>query len=221
MRVLNAGPYGVLLEFDSGADTRRCYRVISEVRGGDGYSAIVDVVPAERTVLVVSSFDALGQRALRTLVGRLEADGLDAAGPDAADGDVPTIELPVRYDGPDLDEVAALTGLTTSAVVALHTDTEFTVAFTGFAPGFGYLTGLPDTLTVPRRAVPRTRVEAGAVGLAGPYSGVYPRASPGGWRIIGHLAPGAEALWDVRRAAPALLQPGMRVRFRAEDGEGQ
>jgi KipI family sensor histidine kinase inhibitor len=121
------------------------------------------------------------------------------------------VEIPVMYDGPDFDEVLARTGLTREALVELHTGTTLTAAFCGFAPGFAYLAGLPARLHVPRRATPRTQVAAGAVGLAGEFTGVYPRASPGGWQIIGHaLLP----VWDPRREPPNLLAPGTRVRFK-------
>ena len=92
----------------------------------------------------------------------------------------PLVELPVVFDGPDLVEVARLTGRPVPDLVAALTGAELTVAFGGFAPGFGYLTGLPPELHVPRRSTPRTRVPAGSVGLAGPFAGAYPRASPGG-----------------------------------------
>jgi KipI family sensor histidine kinase inhibitor len=97
------------------------------------------------------------------------------------------------------------------ALVAALVGVEFTVAFSGFAPGFGYLTGLPEDLHVPRRATPRTRVPAGSVGLAGPFAGAYPRSSPGGWQLVGHTD---AVLFDVDRPDPALLRPGARVRFR-------
>ncbi len=120
----------------------------------------------------------------------------------------------VVYDGPDLDEVAHLTGLTPDEVVAAHTGTAWEVAFTGFAPGFAYLTGGDPRLNVPRRDTPRSRVPVGAVALAGPYSGIYPRESPGGWQLIGRTdAP----LWDLERDPPALLRPGGRVRFAVAD----
>ncbi|MFI1246575.1 allophanate hydrolase subunit 1 [Streptomyces anulatus] len=122
------------------------------------------------------------------------------------------VEIPVVYDGPDLDEVAALWGVPAGEVAALHSRTGFRVAFCGFAPGFGYLTGLPERLHVPRRTTPRTRVPAGAVALAGPYTGVYPRPSPGGWQIIGRT-PDPGALWDPAREPAALLVPGRPVRF--------
>jgi KipI family sensor histidine kinase inhibitor len=120
------------------------------------------------------------------------------------------VEILVRYDGPDLADVARLTGLSPEEVVARHTGTEHVVAFLGFQPGFGYLVGGDELLHVPRLDVPRTSVPAGSVAIAGPYSGVYPRASPGGWRLLG--ATGA-VLFDAAREPPALLAPGDRVRF--------
>lgn len=122
----------------------------------------------------------------------------------------PLVEVPVTYDGPDLHDVARLTGLSADAVVAAHTGCTWTVAFGGFAPGFSYLVDGDARLSVPRRASPRTRVPAGAVGLAGEFSGVYPRESPGGWQLIGRTT---ARLWDSQRQPPALLAPGSRVRF--------
>jgi KipI family sensor histidine kinase inhibitor len=107
--------------------------------------------------------------------------------------------------------VAELTGLDEAEVVARHTAGEYRSGFCGFAPGFAYLTGLPPELHVPRRETPRTRVPAGAVGLAGPFAGAYPRASPGGWQLVGRTD---AVLFDVDRDPPALLAPGIRVRFR-------
>ena len=164
----------------------------------------VDLVPAARTVLVVLDRPPtdLDLAVLRRLVPASPGDGQAAA----------PLDLPVVFDGPDLADVARLTGRSSAAVVAALTDIRFTVAFGGFAPGFGYLAGLPPELHVPRRATPRTRVPAGAVGLAGPYVGVYPRASPGGWQLVGHTD---TVLFEVDRDPPALLAPGTDVRFRA------
>lgn len=121
--------------------------------------------------------------------------------------------IPVRYDGVDLAEVADLVGLSTMEVMGRHAAAEYTVAFLGFAPGFGYLTGLDPVLRVPRRASPRERVPAGAVAIAGEHTAVYPRPTPGGWRLLGHTdAP----VFDPLRDPPALLAPGDRVRFVAE-----
>lgn len=102
-------------------------------------------------------------------------------------------------------------------MVRIHTAAEFRVAFCGFAPGFGYLTGLGERYAVPRRATPRTAVPAGSVGLAGPYTGVYPRSSPGGWQLIGTTD---SVLWDATREPAALLSPGTRVRFAAVEDDG-
>jgi KipI family sensor histidine kinase inhibitor len=120
------------------------------------------------------------------------------------------VEIPVTYDGEDLKDVAELTGLSIGEVIERHTASEFTVAFCGFAPGFGYLVGGDPTLQVPRRLSPRTRIPAGSVALAGAFSGVYPQASPGGWQIIGTTP---LKMWDLTRDPPALFQPGYRVRF--------
>jgi KipI family sensor histidine kinase inhibitor len=121
-----------------------------------------------------------------------------------------TITIETVYDGADLDEVGELTGLGRKGVIAAHVRAAWTVAFSGFAPGFGYLTAPDDPLRVPRRLHPRTEVPAGAVGLAGDFSGIYPRPSPGGWQLIGRTD---AVLWDLDRDPPALLRPGVRVRF--------
>jgi KipI family sensor histidine kinase inhibitor len=162
-----------------------------------------DLVAAARTVLVV-----LDRSPSETDVASLRRVPLDA---DAAGGSARVVDLGVVFDGPDLAEVAGLTGRSVPALVEALTTPELTVAFVGFAPGFAYLTGLPPELHVPRRETPRTRVPAGAVGLAGPFAGAYPRASPGGWQLVGRTD---AVLFDVDRDPPALLAPGIRVRFR-------
>ncbi len=162
-----------------------------------------ELVPAARTVLIV-----LDRLPAETDAAALRRIPLEAA---AEPGPTEQVDLPVVFDGPDLPEVADLTGRSVRALVEALTTTEFTVAFGGFAPGFAYLTGLPPELHVPRRATPRTRVPAGSVGLAGPFAGAYPRASPGGWQLVGRTD---AVLFDVDREAPALLVPGARVRFR-------
>jgi KipI family sensor histidine kinase inhibitor len=181
---------------------------------------VADVVPAAETVLVVLEEDAAAVR-VRDRLAQLEASGgaetaaRDAAGSEGA-GEEP-IEIPVRYDGPDLAEVARLTGLSEAEVVTAHTTSTWRVAFGGFAPGFGYLVGGDPRLEVPRRDSARTAVPAGAVGLAGSYSGVYPRESPGGWQLIGTTE---AAMWDLERDEPALLRVGAAVRFVDVDAGG-
>jgi KipI family sensor histidine kinase inhibitor len=125
-------------------------------------------------------------------------------------GGGPLVEVPVRYGGQDLPEVARITGLRESEVVERHLRPEYVVAFCGFAPGFGYLIGGDPALQVPRRSSPRTDVPAGSVGLAGEFCGVYPRRMPGGWQLIGSTD---AVLWDLTRDPPSLLPPGTRVRF--------
>ncbi len=124
--------------------------------------------------------------------------------------DAHTIEIPVRYDGEDLQAVAQACELRTDEVISLHAAGRYVVAFVGFLPGFAYLDGLDARLHVPRRTHPRTRVPAGSVAVAGAQSGVYPFDSPGGWQIIGHTA---LRMFDPQREPAALLQPGDRVRF--------
>ena len=165
-----------------------------------------ELVPAARTVLVL--LDRPPAESDLALLRRLPLTGGGSA------AEAPLVRIPVSFDGPDLAEVAELTGRDVDRLIAELTALELTVAFCGFAPGFGYLTGLPEHLHVPRRATPRTRVAPGSVGLAGPYAGVYPRASPGGWQLIGH----ADAvLFDDDRDPPALLRPGVRVRLQRGD----
>jgi KipI family sensor histidine kinase inhibitor len=166
-------------------------------RAGD---APPEVVPAARTVLV----DGLADPA--AFAASLAA--WDPAPP--ARGAAGVVELPVRFDGPDLAEVARLWDTSPEGVARRLTTIGFRVAFCGFAPGFGYLAGLPEELLVPRRATPRTSVPAGSVGLAGPYAGAYPRSSPGGWQLVGRTD---AVLWDVAREPAALLVPGTEVRF--------
>ena len=124
-----------------------------------------------------------------------------------------SIEIAVRYggaDGPDLDDVAATCGLRPADVVELHAGARYRVLFLGFAPGFGYLGGLPAALATPRRTSPRERIPAGSVAIAGEHSAVYPLAMPGGWHLIGRTD---AILFDPRADPPALLRPGAAVRF--------
>jgi KipI family sensor histidine kinase inhibitor len=167
-------------------------------------SDIVDIVPAAQTVLVVVGEDIpIGpvRKALAALpvaeIGELQLSE-------------EAIEIPVHYDGPDLTEVAQHTGLSVPEVISAHTGTDWRVAFGGFAPGFAYLSWGDPRLAVPRRQEPRTSVPAGSVGLAGEFSAIYPRSSPGGWQLIGHTD---VVVFDADREPPALLQPGMTVRF--------
>ncbi|MCG5450803.1 5-oxoprolinase subunit B family protein [Micromonospora hortensis] len=128
---------------------------------------------------------------------------------DGADG-AADVDVPVIFDGPDLPAVAEHWGVDVPAVRHRLTITRFRVAFCGFAPGFPYLTGLPTELALPRLATPRPRVPAGSVALAGPYAGIYPGASPGGWLLVGRTD---LVLFDVAADPPARLGPGTTVRM--------
>ncbi|MEU6252798.1 5-oxoprolinase subunit PxpB [Streptomyces sp. NPDC047043] len=199
MRALPVGDGALLIEVSSGEEAQALHAELLR-RRAEGELSVREIVPAARTVLL----DGLADPA--RLAGELTASEVPPAPPRARD----VIEIPVHYDGPDLADVAAHWGVTESEAAGIHADTEFGVAFCGFAPGFGYLTGLPSRYDVPRRATPRTAVPAGSVALAGPYTGVYPRSSPGGWQLIGRTD---AVLWDHARVPAALLSPGTRVRF--------
>ncbi|MER5528995.1 allophanate hydrolase subunit 1 [Streptomyces sp. NPDC002677] len=193
------GDDALLVEVGSGAEAQALHAELSR-RRAEGSLRVREIVPAARTVLLDGLDDPT----------RWAAELAAAEIPPTPPRVRAAIELPVRYDGPDLAEVAAHWRVPEREVARIHADIEFTVAFCGFAPGFGYLTGLPARYDVPRRATPRTAVPAGAVALAGPYTGVYPRSSPGGWQLIGTTE---AVLWDHARVPAALLTPGARVRF--------
>lgn len=209
MNLLPYGDRGLLVEL---ADTSAVVALVAHLRADPGVAEVaLDVVPGARTVLLVARPGVSVER-LRRIVPREKH--LDPADSGAFRGGLSPAELvvPVTYDGADLAEVARLTGLTPDEVVAAHTGTPWRVAFGGFAPGFAYLVGGDPRLRVPRRAQPRTTVPAGSVGLAGEFSGIYPRASPGGWQLLGRTD---LVLWDLDRDPPALLTAGLTVRFEA------
>lgn len=191
------GEHAVIVECADAADVSATYAVLLERRVEHG---AIEVVPAARTVLLDGLVDPAGTLAILA----------DWTAPPVAAAEGDEIELPVHYDGADLDEVARQWRVEVADVVRIHTSTVFTVAFCGFAPGFAYCTGLPGDRRVSRRPEPRVSVPAGSVALAGEYTGVYPRASPGGWQLIGRTD---ASLWDLDRDPPALLTPGTRVRF--------
>lgn len=215
MRTCPVGPHALLLECADGAEVASWHASLLAARDAGTLTA-TDVVPAARTVLLDGVADPAAVAAgLRDR--RPEPAGAGPAG-------ARRVEIGCVYDGPDLDDVARWWGTDRAGVVRRHTGTEFRVAFCGFSPGFGYLTGLPADCAVPRRDSPRPAVPAGSVGLAGEYSGVYPSSSPGGWQLIGRTG---LTLFDPTAEPPALLAPGTVVRFVAEpavdrpDGSGR
>lgn len=197
MRLLPSGERAVLVEL---GDLDEVLALAEPVRTLAG---VIDVVPGERTLLVTVAVPA-GLESVRRLLTELTVTA-SAVGPASR-----TVEIPVTYDGADLADVSARTGLTVAQIIEAHTATPWRVGFGGFAPGFAYLVGGDPRLEVPRRSEPRPAVPAGAVGLAGRYSGIYPRSSPGGWQLIGRTD---VVLFDPDADPPALLHPGMTVRF--------
>ncbi|MGW4898050.1 5-oxoprolinase subunit PxpB [Kitasatospora sp. NPDC004240] len=199
------GARALLAEVAGTEEVAALYGWLRERQEAGELPAVEEIVPAARTVLLDGVRDPAAATAL-----------LRAFRPSAGSGATgPLVEIPVTYDGADLAEVAALWDVSPEEAVRIHTSFEYVVAFCGFAPGFGYLTGLPQRYEVSRRATPRSAVPAGSVALAGPYTGVYPRSSPGGWQLLGRTG---LTLWDTDREPAALLEPGVRVRFTAARG---
>ena len=207
MRVLPNGERAWLLQLTNAAEVLAVAAGLRQRRstGAQPWDRIVDIVPAAETVLVTAAnrVDAVALQESLAGLTELSPRKLPVGS---------LVEIPVTYDGEDLDTVARTCGLTPADVVAAHTSLPWEVGFGGFAPGFAYLCNGDPRLKVPRRSEPRPAVPAGAVALADAYSAVYPRQSPGGWQLIGHTD---VALWDATREQPALLVPGMRVHFRA------
>ncbi len=212
MRLLAYGDRAVMVDLDDQDDpTPTALRAALIDWPG---SAIDELVPAARTLLVRFEPSRIDAARIAAMISAATTDLITNGTSAGVARDKPTavIRLPVRYDGPDLDAVAEAAGCSMAEVIARHTAAEYLVAFCGFAPGFAYLSGLDPRLRMPRLNTPRAAVPAGSVAIAGDYSAAYPRASPGGWQLIGVTdAP----LWDVNRPAPALLTPGARVRFEA------
>jgi len=199
MRVLPSGTTALLVELDDLDEVLGLYAALAD----DLPRGVVDVVPAARTLLVVTD------PALTSLSAVADAVRRTTPSPDRlGSGDL--VEIPVSYDGEDLQEAAQLLGCDDAELVRRHTAAEWVVAFCGFAPGFGYLTSKSWQTEVPRRSSPRKNVPPGSVALAGEFSGVYPRESPGGWQLIGRTE---VAVFDPSREPATLLRPGTRVRF--------
>jgi KipI family sensor histidine kinase inhibitor len=192
MLLRRCGTDALLVEVDSLTEVAA---VRAALQGLDG---VEELVPAARTVLVKGALHQVGE-VLKTV----DLTTTPTTHPRE-------VTIPVTYDGPDLELVADTAGVSQEEVVKLHTGATYEVAFCGFAPGFGYLTGLPQILQQPRLDSPRTKVPQGAVGIAGEFTAAYPRATPGGWRLIGRTE---ITLFDPKAENPVLLQPGDQVRF--------
>jgi len=204
--VRRAGSAAVLVELD-GLDA---VLELHSILRSNTPAGVRELLPAARTLFVAydpkaTAYDTL-RAELADRVGRLTGE------PAHTGAELAVLDIPVRYDGPDLAAVSAQTGMSVADVIARHTAPLYTVAFAGFAPGFGYLVGTDQTLHLPRRTEPRTAVPSGAVAVAGGFTGIYPRSSPGGWQLLGTTT---LSMWDERRDPPALLVPGRSVRLRA------
>ncbi|RCV54589.1 5-oxoprolinase subunit B family protein [Marinitenerispora sediminis] len=199
MFIRTCGDHGLLVEVDGLDDVLALQAALY----ADLPPGVTEIVPAARTVLVRIQPETTDITALAAAIRGLRPSR-------RRHGDAGEVRIPVQYDGADLVDVARHTGMTEHEIVEAHTRASWTVAFCGFAPGFGYLVGDDPRLHVPRRSESRTRVPAGAVALAGEFTGVYPRQSPGGWQLIGSTD---VAVWDLERDPPGLLRPGVRVRF--------
>ncbi|MBD8057514.1 allophanate hydrolase subunit 1 [Cellulomonas sp. JH27-2] len=213
MKVVPFGDDAVLVELADLAQVRALDDAVRAARARGELPDVVDQVPAAASLLLRAA-GQVDAAVWAVAVARCwEASTRGTAGAtlveDASSADT-LVDLQVRYDGPDLQGVADLVGMSVEEVVGRHTAATYTVAFGGFMPGFAYLVGLDPTLRVPRRDSPRERVPAGSVAVADEFSAVYPAATPGGWQLLGTCD---AALWDVHRDPPALLVPGMRVRF--------
>ena len=209
-RILPAGDSALVAEYGEAIDARVNARVrqLQRALEAAGHAGLVELVPTYRSLMVHYDPMVASHAAVAGLV-------LEAAGhlPDDPREPIRVVEIPVLYggpEGPDLGDVAARAGLREAEVVALHAAADYLVFMIGFMPGFPYLGGLPPAIATPRLATPRTLVPAGSVGIAGAQTGIYPSASPGGWRLIGRTP---VRLFDTRLEPPALLQAGDRLRF--------
>ncbi|QEM81173.1 urea amidolyase family protein [Halomonas binhaiensis] len=199
MRFLPVNSHTLMVELEDLQQTLSLFHALQRAP----IKGIVELVPAARTLLTTFQPEVISRQ---HLIEQLAGCDLDQGSISATRH----LKIPVHYEGEDLKHVAELLGISSHEVIQRHTQSTYHVAFSGFAPGFAYLSSDDSLLNVPRRSEPRTRIPPGAVALAGAFSGIYPKASPGGWQIIGHTSLN---MWDLDRTPPALLQPGDQVHF--------
>lgn len=195
-----AGEDGLLIELP---DVEAVHALADLIRGHDDADRLTELIPAARTVMLI------GPREVLTRIG----DDVQNFEPSAASvGNLRTIEIPVRYDGADLEDIATRVGLSIEEVIDAHSGAVYSVDFFGFSPGLAYISGTPQAIRVPRRDNPRTRVPVGAVAIANEYTVIYPAATPGGWSIIGSLD--GPPMWDTDADPPTRVGLGDRIVFR-------
>lgn len=200
MRFLSMNADCFLIELSSLEETLALYSKLQNEK----LKGIKDLIPAAKTVLVFFNEIETDFHTLAALINRIEIGS-------SLERNAQQVIIPVHYQGEDLAQVAALQGLSVADVILKHRHSVWHVAFIGFAPGFAYMSSPDQPFSdIPRLTVPRKKIPAGAVGLAGKYSGIYPKDSPGGWQLIGSTT---EDMWDLERKNPALLLPGMTVHF--------
>jgi KipI family sensor histidine kinase inhibitor len=198
-RARPAGDRALLIELGSNAEVHRYAAALRQRLGRE----LEDIVPGHEAVLVSAAGGA-------PPIAELERIFDTIARAEVAAAPSPQVTIPVRYDGPDLEQVAAAAGISIAEVGTTHCSREYTAGFIGFSPGFAYLLGIDPTLQLPRRRTPRVTVPRGAVAIAGEYTAVYPSEGPGGWNIIGHTE---AVMFDASREESFLVRPGTRVRF--------
>jgi KipI family sensor histidine kinase inhibitor len=207
-RIIPASDRSLLVSFGEEISLDAHHAVLRLTRGLEGAPEVLNLHPSYSSVLI--DFDPRRHR--HAAMEDLVRERLEKA-PEPAPNESRLVEIPVQYGGdlgPDLNDVAQHTGLPPERVVEIHSSAEYLVYFLGFSPGFPYLGGMPAEISTPRLASPRKQVPAGSVAIGGSQTGVYPLATPGGWRIIGRTS---LKLFDVQSDPPALLRMGDRVRF--------
>jgi KipI family sensor histidine kinase inhibitor len=199
------GDHAALLELSDNASVQAATAAARELYGDQ----LLEVVPGHETLLLVWRDGCHVSDISELALDRGSSEMSDAGASRPA-----TVTIPVRYDGADLSAVADGLGISPEQVVQTHVAGKYAVAFVGFSPGFPYLLADEPSvlLELPRLGTPRTEVPVGSVAVAAGYCGIYPRASPGGWNLLGRTD---VVLFDPERERPALLEPGMRVRFEA------
>lgn len=207
VRILHAGDQAFLVELENLEKTLQLYEALS----AHPISTVHSIVPAARTLLIRFNAFLINPVIVRRWI-ESSARSTFASGPLGIPNTLSKpIEIPVYYDGEDLAFLAKLLDMPSAEIIRRHTASTYTAAFAGFAPGFVYMTGSdPSFGQIPRRTTPRTRVPARSVALAGNFSAVYPKEGPGGWQLIGTTP---VSMWDMSRTEPALIRPGMQVRF--------
>lgn len=208
MRLRTVGTDSLLVDLATPEEAQAWHAEFLLRRSAESLPPVCDIVPGETTVLLYGLGD----------VDAMKAELRQWSVPNLANDSGELLQIPIRYDGADIGVVAELWGVAEEDVAIIHSSIEHRVAFCGFSPGFAYMTGLGKRYHVSRRDAPRTSVPAGAVALAGPYTGIYPRSSPGGWQLIGSTP---VHLWDMERDPAALLMAGMRVRFVPQHVSGE